>query len=136
MKKIEYKIKKIANNHKYTNNLGQFKTKAEADRYQILYDLQQQKIIHDLQRNAVVTLLKEVKVYKYERKVLKYKTKTAKKRITVEKATTLTVNFIYKDKKGRLKFEVVKSPKEYKDPTYILKRKLMRYLFQIKLIEN
>lgn len=121
---------------KYANYLGCFVSQAEADRYTILLDMQAKGLISDLQRRVSFTLIEAVRVYKYERIVLKTKTKTRKKKVTVESTVTFEANFTYRNKQGKLRVEVVKKPNEYKDPVYIIKRKLMRYLHNIVVIEN
>ncbi len=121
---------------KYTNDLGSFVSQAEADRYAVLLEMQSKGLISDLQRRVSFTLIEAVKVYKYERVVLKTKTKSQKKKVTAESPVTFEANFTYRNKQGKLRVEVVKTLNEYKDPAYIIKRKLMRYLHNIVVVEN
>lgn len=132
----QHKTTPIDKKGRYANHLGNFKSEAEADRYAVLLDMQAKGFISDLQRRVCFTLLEAVRVYKYEHVVLKIKTKTQKKKITAERPVTFEANFTYRNKQGKLRVEVVKSDKEYKDPTYIIKRKLIRYLHNIVVIEN
>lgn len=132
------KMRQIASNCKlkYKNHLGIFSSKEEADRYEVLLEMQKRGLISDLRHRVSFTLLDSVKVNKYQRVVMKTKTKTVKKKVCAESPVALEVSFVYKNKKGYLRVEVVKSEREYKDPAYIIKRKLMRYLHNIIIVEN
>ncbi|PXV66857.1 hypothetical protein CLV62_104118 [Dysgonomonas alginatilytica] len=136
MKPVKTKLITSDKKIKYTNHLGSFVSQAEAERYAVLLEMQAKGLISDLQRRVSFTLIEAVKVYKYERVVLKTKTKTRKKKVTAESPVTFEANFTYRNKHGKLRVEVVRTDKEYKDPTYIIKRKLMRYLHNIVIIEN
>ena len=136
MKPVKTKLITSDKKLKYTNHLGSFVSQAEADRYQVLLTMEKQGLISDLQRRVSFTLLEAVRVYKYERVVLKTKTKSQKKKVTAESPVTFEANFTYRNKQGKLRVEVVKTLNEYKDPAYIIKRKLMRYLHNIVVVEN
>lgn len=136
MKPVKTKLITSDKKLKYTNHLGSFVSQAEADRYQVLLTMEKQGLISDLQRRVSFTLIEAVKVYKYERVVLKTKTKSQKKKVTAESPVTFEANFTYRNKQGKLRVEVVKTLNEYKDPAYIIKRKLMRYLHNIVVVEN
>ncbi|PXV62365.1 hypothetical protein CLV62_12053 [Dysgonomonas alginatilytica] len=136
MKPTNTKLIPLDNKGKYTNHFGNFKSKAEADRYEVLLNMEKEGQITQLQRRVSFTLLEAVTVIRYEKEVLKTKTKTIKKKVCVEYPVNFEANFTYRNIKGKLRVEVVKTDKEYKDPTYIIKRKLMRYLHNIVIIEN
>lgn len=115
---------------------GNFTSWKEYDRYLVLLGMQNKGLIYGLQKHVTFTLLDAVYIYKYERKALKTKTKKVKKKICAEAAVAFDASFIYYNKKGNIRVELVKDRKAYKDPVYIIKRKLIRYLHQIVVIEN
>ncbi|NDV68607.1 hypothetical protein [Dysgonomonas sp. 25] len=113
-----------------------FKSQAEADRYSYLSDMQEKGMISDLKRNITFTLIEPVYKKKIVKKRLKTKIKTETKKICVKAGVTLTVDIMYWNRKGKRIIEMIKQPKDYKDPVYILKKKLLYYLHRIDIIEN
>lgn len=111
-----------------------FKTKKEADRYAVLSQMQEKGLITDLQTNVTFILIDAVYKTVTEKKIRNGKPTTKKKKICVETPVKFTANFTYKNKKGKLRVEVVRT--NYRDDAYTTKRKLIRYLHQITLIEN
>jgi len=132
------KMKKITATDKlrFTNYLGNFTSENEAKRYETLLQMQELGLITGLQNRVSFILLDAVKVYKYQRVSMKTKTKLVKRKVSAESPVTFEVSFVYHNKKGHLRVEVVKPCKDYRDPAYVIKRKLMRYLHNIVVIET
>lgn len=136
MKPVNYKSIGNSKKLKFNNELGCFASEKEAERYRILLEMERIGKISGLQCHVNFELLEPVCHIKREKKVLKTKVKTIKKKICVEQGVTMDVSFIYYNPKGKLRVEVVKRKRDYADPAYIIKRKLMRYLHNIVVIEN
>lgn len=136
MKTPQFELNRSKKNLKFRNEDGYFASEKEAERYRILKEMELKGSISDLQCHVTFILLPAVYKNRNERKVLKTKIKTERKSVCIEQGVTLDVSFVYRNKKGKLRAEVVKNDQDYKDPTYILKRKLIRYLNQIIIIEN
>ena len=136
MKPVKYRPYKSNLKLKFENDMGCFASEKEAERYRILADMERNGKISDLQCHVNFELLEPVYHVKREKKALKTKTKTIKKNVCVEQGVTMDASFIYLNPKGKLRVEVVKRKRDYKDPAYIIKRKLMRYLHNIVVIEN
>lgn len=136
MKPVKKKKIKSESKLSYISDKGKFNSKAEADRYSVLLELEKKGKISNLEKHIQFTLLDAHYVTKKEKIVMKTKTKYVKKKVCDEYAVTLDVSFVYLNHKGRMRVEVVKTDKDYKEPVYVLKRKLMRYLHNIVIIEN
>jgi len=113
-----------------------FKSKEEAERYNFLLELQDKGRVTGLQRNVNFILIEPVYKKKTVKRVLKTKVKTEKKMVCAKGGINLTVDFVYRNKRGRLIVEMVKKKRDYKDPTYVLKKKLIYYLHRIDIVEN
>lgn len=113
-----------------------FKSQTEADRYNYLSDLQDKGTISELRRNITFLLIKPVYKKKTIKRKLKTKIKTEKKMVCAKGGVNFTADIVYRNKKGKLIVEIVKQPKDYKDPVYVLKKKLLYYLHRIDIIEN
>ncbi len=120
----------------YVTNLGYFISEKEARRYATLLEMEKSGAISALQKHISIQLLPAAYINRRERKILKTKTKYVTKKICIHHAITLQVSFTYKNKKGNRQVEVVRSPKQYKDPAYIIKKHLLYRYHRIKIIEN
>lgn len=134
MKPVKFHALKRAQKLKYITKYGNFKNEKDAARYLQLLAMQEHGDISGLQRRIRFVLVDPVYKTKYVTKVLKTKRKRIKKQICVETAVTFDADFIYYNKRGKLRVEVVKN--RYTDEAYVARRKLMRYLHQIVVIEN
>lgn len=113
-----------------------FKSQIGADRYGHLSEMQGKGLITDLKRNVTFMLIEPVYKKQTIKRRLKTKIKTEKKKVCVKGGITLTADIIYRNKKGKLIVEMVKQSKDYKDPVYVLKKKLLYYFHRIDIIEN
>jgi len=110
-----------------------FDSKKEAKRYKELKTLERAGIIHDLQRQVKYVLIPT----QYERTseaYIKGKDKgKPKKGKLIERECSYYADFVYKLKSGET---VVEDAKGVKTPEYIIKRKLMLYVHNIKIKET
>lgn len=134
MKPVKFYALQPTKKLRYITEYGYFKNEKEAARYLQLLAMQEHGDISGLQRCIRFVLIDSVYKTKYVTKVLKTKKKRIKKQICVETAVTFDADFIYYNKKCKLRVEVVKN--RYTDEAYVIRRKLMRYLHQICVIEN
>ena len=107
----------------------QFDSKKEANRWLKLKDLERYGRITDLQRQVKFTLVPAI------REVVGYTKKGKPIERCVERAVTYTADFVYKNSAGETIVEDTKSYITAKDNTYVIKRKLMRYVHGIELRE-
>lgn len=136
MKPPKINFLKKGTNLAYSTAHGDFTCEKEYRRYLELLEMQEKGLINGLRKHASFTLLDAAYIYKRERQVLKFRTKIRKKKVCVEAAVTMEVSFVYYTGKGKIRVEVAKDGNACKDSTYIIKRKLMRYLHQITVVEN
>jgi hypothetical protein len=119
------------NNKKVTIDGITFDSHKEARRYGYLSLLEKAGEITNLARQV------EYELIPVQKQTIEYtdkKGKTRHKTIVLERAVKYIADFVYTDKQGQLVVEDVKSDIT-KTKEYILKRKLMLYLFGIKLSE-
>lgn len=121
------------NNRKIIVDGITFDSKKEAKRYKELKTLERAGIIHDLQRQVKYVLIPT----QYERTseaYIKGKDKgKPKKGKLIERECSYYADFVYKLKSGET---VVEDAKGVKTPEYIIKRKLMLYVHNIKIKET
>lgn len=106
-----------------------FDSRKEADRYDELLILQQAGEIKNLQRQVKYTLIPEQR--ENDRRgprggVIKGK--------LVERSVNYIADFVYED--ARTGETVVEDVKGIRTKEYIIKRKLMMYLYQIRILET
>lgn len=99
-------------------------SKKEAVRWQELKLLEEAGKITELKRQMEFLLIPP----QYE----DIKTGKRKKRKVVERACSYRADFVYHDEKGEL---VVEDTKGFKTRDYIIKRKLMLYVYGVKISE-
>lgn len=105
-----------------------FDSKKEAVRYKELKMLERAGIIHDLQRQVKYVLIPA----QYEHTSGIY-SKGKNKGKLIERECSYYADFVYKLKSGET---VVEDAKGVKTPEYIIKRKLMLYVHNIKIKET
>ena len=115
-----------------------FDSQKEARRYSTLLMLEKAGEISELECQKVFELIparyemiETGEVYK--RGINQGKPKT--KRVCVEHPVTYIADYVYKDSSGDLVVEDVKSPATRKKESYIIKRKLMLFIHNIKIKE-
>ena len=119
------------NNKKITVNGIVFDSHKEARRYGELRLLERSGAITNLARQVEYELLP---VQKQTTEYTDKKGKTRHKTVVLERAVKYIADFVYYDKNGQMVVEDVKSDIT-KTKEYILKRKLMLYMFGIKVSE-
>lgn len=135
MKPVRFHQKESLSGLNYITELGRFKNQKEAIRYKQLLDIQEKGDISGLQRRVSFILIDAVYKKRYYTKVVRKNKKVkATKKVLIENAVTFEADFIYYNKKNKLRVEVVRN--NYKDDAYITKRRLIKYLHQINVIEN
>lgn len=104
-----------------------FDSKKEAHRFNYLMKLQEQGLISDLERQKSFELIPTQR----EPTIM---TKTGKEKLgkVIERPIKYIADFVYKDNNGDL---VVEDTKGYRTKEYIIKRKLMLYVYGIKIKE-
>ena len=102
-------------------------SKKEAVRWTQLKLLEEKGKIIDLKRQMEFLLIPP----QYEELPMGKRAKKAKKKL-VERAVVYRADFVYHDENGEL---VVEDTKGYKTKDYIIKRKLMLYVYGIKIKE-
>lgn len=108
-----------------------FDSKKEAKRYEVLKALEKAGVIHDLQRQVKYVLIPaqyEPTNEIYTKGKEKGKPKKGK---LIERECAYYADFVY-IYKGQL---VVEDTKGMRTPEYIIKRKLMLYLHNIRIVE-
>jgi len=105
-----------------------FDSKKEARRYQALRELEEAGVIHDLRRQVKYTIIPEQRLPD----VIGPKGGVKKGKL-VERPVTYTADFVYTLPDGGT---VVEDCKGMRTPDYIIKRKLMRFLMGIEIIES
>lgn len=121
-KYIKYK------NHKTIVDNITFDSKKEANRYIKLKEMQQKGLITDLYRQVPFELIptqREPSTITKKGKVKQGKVK--------ELAIKYIADFMYKDKDGKI---IVEDTKGRKTKEYIIKRKLMLYIYGIDILES
>lgn len=114
----------------FVNALGRWDSKLEYHRYLILRVREEKKAIQDLKRQVPFTLVPT----QYEKRVTVTKTGLRRESTTVvERAVEYKADFTY-IKDGKLVVEDTKSPAT-RTKDYVIKRKLMRYMLNIKIKE-
>lgn len=108
-----------------------FDSKKEYRRWGILKDAESRSAIINLQRQVPYLLVPT----QYEDVLVQLKTKQKTKRRRVEAPISYKADFQYNLPDGSLVVEDVKSKATRKLPEYIIKRKLMLYVYGIKLTE-
>jgi hypothetical protein len=119
------------NNKKITVNGIVFDSHKEARRYGELRLLERSGAITNLARQV------EYELIPVQKQTIEYtdkKGKTRHKTIVLERAVKYIADFVYYDKNGQMVVEDVKSSAT-KTKEYILKRKLMLYMYGIKISE-
>lgn len=121
-------------NRKTTIDGITFDSRKEARRYAELSLLERAGIIQKLRRQVKFELI-PAQYEVFER----YSGKTGKRlkdgKRLVEKACTYIADFVYEERIGDTWEKVVEDAKGCRTKDYILKRKLMRYLLGIKVVE-
>lgn len=110
-----------------------FDSKKEAVRYKELKILEKAGIIHDVQRQVKYILIPAQ--YEHTNNIYskgKNKGKPKKGKL-IERECAYYADFVYSTKGGEL---VVEDTKGVKTPEYIIKRKLMLYVHNIKIKET
>lgn len=124
--------RKFGNKITYIGKL-KFDSKREAEWYLIYKDMERRGEISNLRLQVPYELVpgvyQEVEVVKH----LKTKDKIVKKKVTIDNPVRYIADFVYLDNKSGK--EVVIDVKGRRTKEYIIKRKLMRYLKGIEVIE-
>lgn len=102
-------------------------SRREAVRWQELKLLEEAGEIMELKRQMEFLLIPP----QYEETITGKRNKKGKRKL-VERAVVYIADFVYHDKSGEI---VVEDTKGYKTRDYIIKRKLMRYVYGIKIKE-
>jgi len=105
-----------------------FDSKKEARRYEALRELEQTGEIHDLRRQVKYTIIPEQRLPD----VVGPKGGITKGKL-LERPVTYVADFVYNLPDGGT---VVEDCKGVRTPDYIIKRKLMRFLMGIEIIES
>lgn len=108
-----------------------FDSNKEYHRWELLQSLEQQGKITNLKRQVEYILVPA----QYEQVLKKIRKKEVLKDKRVEAPITYKADFVYNLPDGKLIVEDVKSNYTRKLPEYIIKRKLMLYIHNIKLTE-
>ena len=108
-----------------------FDSNKEYHRWELLQSLEQQGKIINLKRQVEYILVPA----QYEQVLKKIRKKEVLKDKRVEAPITYKADFVYNLPDGKLIVEDVKSNYTRKLPEYIIKRKLMLYIHNIKLTE-
>lgn len=116
-------------NKKITYNGEQFDSKKEFRRYCELVLLQKANEITNLQRQVVFELVPAQ--YEYYEECTK-NGKIKQKQRLIERPIKYIADFVYIENNGNM---VVEDTKGYKSKEYIIKRKLMMYVHNIKIKE-
>jgi hypothetical protein len=117
------------NNKKITVNGIVFDSHKEARRYGELRLLERSGAITNLARQV------EYELIPVQKQTIEYtdkKGKTRHKTVVLERAVKYIADFVYYDKSGQM---VVEDSKGVRTKDYIIKRKLMLYMFGIKVSE-
>lgn len=117
-------------NKKITIDGETFDSKKEYKYYMQLCDRVRNGEISDLQRQVTFDIIPSL--YKDVEKQLKTKTKTVRR--LVQYGITYTADFTYKEN-GNLVVCDCKASAEFQDPVYRIKKKLLRYLLNIDIVE-
>lgn len=105
-----------------------FQSKKEAKRYRELKELHNERLISELELQKKFELIPA----QYEAFQIQGKRKTLERKRCVEKACTYIADFAYIDNEGN---QIVEDTKGFRTPDYIIKRKLMLSLHNIKIVE-
>lgn len=112
-----------------------FDSRKEARRYAYLQSLEEKGEIRDLQTQVeyglIPSIYEEVETGEYYKRG-ENKGKPKVKRRLLEHGVKYVADFVYMDKEGRV---IVEDAKGFRTPEYVLKRKLMLYLKDIKISE-
>jgi hypothetical protein len=112
-----------------------FDSRKEARRYAQLKQLEKAGEIRGLQTQVeyelIPSIYEEVETGEYYKRG-ENKGKPKVKRQLLEHGVKYVADFVYTDKEGRL---IVEDAKGFRTPEYVLKRKLMLYLKDIKISE-
>lgn len=117
-------------NKKVVNEYGTFDSNKEFKRYIVLLDMQNKGEISDLQRQVEYEIIPT----QYETITKQLKTKTKEIKRVKERATHYKLDYRY-IKDGVLVAEDVKASRDFQDPVYKIKRKLMLYVHGIEIKE-
>lgn len=109
-----------------------FDSRKEASWYLYFRDLEQKGEIHDLRTQVEFEILPAI----YETQVIHLKTKDKSVQKCVQSAVHYIADFTYKDAYGNLVVVDVKSEATRKDKVYVLKKKMMRALLGITIVEK
>lgn len=105
----------------------EFDSKKEADRYQELLLLERAGAITNLQRQVKFVLIPA----QFEDIYLPKQNRIGKGKC-IERECSYIADFVYEDEKG---LKVVEDTKGFKTKDYIIKRKLMLYMHNIRICE-
>lgn len=117
------------NNKKVTINGITFDSHKEARRYGELRLLERSGAITNLARQVEYEL---IPVQKQTTEYTDKKGKTRRKTAVLERAVKYIADFVYYDKNGQM---VVEDAKGVRTKEYVIKRKLMLYMYGIKISE-
>lgn len=115
------------NNKKMETPDGVFDSKGEWERWLFLKDAERRGLIFNLRRQVKYTLIPT----QYRTETVQLKTKTKEVERVAEREITYTADFVY-EKDGET---VVEDFKGLRTKDYLIKRKLMLYLFGIPIKE-
>ena len=115
------------NNKKMVTPDGEFDSKGEWERWLFLKDTERNGQISDLRRQVKYTLIPT----QYRTEIVHLKTKDKEVKRVAEREITYTADFVY-EKNGE---KVVEDFKGLRTKDYLIKRKLMLYLFGIPIKE-
>lgn len=115
------------NNKKMETPDGVFDSKGEWERWLFLKDAERRGLIFNLRRQVKYTLIPT----QYRTETVQLKTKTKEVERVAEREITYTADFVY-EKDGEM---VVEDFKGMRTKDYLIKRKLMLYLFRIPIKE-
>lgn len=126
------KMFKFDQKHKFNNKKmetpdGTFDSKGEWERWLFLKEARNNGQISDLRRQVKYTLIPT----QYRTEIVQLKTKTKEVQRVAEREITYTADFVY-EKNGE---KVVEDFKGLRTKDYLIKRKLMLYLFGIPIKE-
>lgn len=117
-------------NKPFTNKYGKWDSKKEFHYYLLLLDRLRKHEISDLHRQVKYVLIPS----QYEIETIQLKAKTKEKQVCVEKECAYYADFTYMEQ-GKLVVADVKSEITRKNSEYIIKKKLMRYVHGIAIVE-